>query len=29
MTLAQLDAAKLKGRITQEEYDDLVTHIPA
>jgi hypothetical protein len=29
MTLAQLDTAKTKGRITQVEYNDLVSHIPA
>jgi len=28
MTLENLQAALAKGRITQEEYDDLITHIP-
>lgn len=28
MTLEQIDAALAKGRITQAEHDDLVSHIP-
>lgn len=29
MRLEQLDKALARGRITQEEYNDLVSHLPA